>query len=313
MGPCVHHDMVTSPVSGNTYVLATRASSVDGTGTAWDACGTMSRFLDDGFRVLDSSWAPVAEYFLMEDYGYDPRVDGGPKATRLASRPEACDSVNWTRTFDSAYDVIEWTHANSLASSNYGAREVIDMSIRQWDQVVRFDSATGELLWRLSPNEGYGDWGNVVLAPGIVGEASFQEQHDVHAVGPDTLMMLDNNGDPTGARVLEIALGRRPLAATIRKSWALVDGSGNPLDCPLEGTGQYVPGTTDEHILAVCSDEYAFMELADATGNVGTAPPLFVQLPDGSAEPICTAGGPASRDEILGWHKAYPLVSIGEF
>jgi hypothetical protein len=312
VGPCIHHDVVKSNESGNTYTLATRLSDVDPIGTAWEEnCGSGSRFLDDGYRVLDEDWTVTSEHYLMGDYGYDPAIDGGPRAERFAMRPEACDSVNWTRTFDSTYGVIEWTHANALSASNFGEREVLDYSIRQWDQVLRFDSATGALLWRLSPNEGYTDWGPIDTAPGVVGEPTFMEQHDAHAVGADMLMMLDNNGDPNGARVLELVLGRRPISTTIRRSWALVDGAGDPLDCPLEGTGQFVPDS--QHVLAVCSEEYAFMELDDPTGNSGTSPPLFVQLPDGTTDPICTTGGPSDRNQILGWHKAYPLATVGSF
>jgi hypothetical protein len=312
MGPCIHHDVVKSNETGRTYTLATRFSDVDPTGTAWeDNCGTGSHFLDDGYRVLDRDWTVVAEYYLMDDYGYDPAIDGGPRAAMYGRRPEACDSANWTRTFDPAWGAIEWTHANALSASNFGAREVLDYSIRQWDQVLRFDAATGELLWRLSPHEGYTDWGPVRIQPGVVGEAAFSEQHDVHAVGTDTLMMLDNSGDPNGARAIELVLGRRPLTTTIRRAWALVDGSGAPLDCPLEGTAQTVPQS--QHVLSVCSAEYAFVELDDPSGRSGTPPPLFVQLPDGATDPTCTAAGPADRDEILGWHKAFPLARIGGF
>jgi hypothetical protein len=313
VGPCIHHDVYKSNQTGNMYLLATRFSDVDPTGTAWEEnCGTgTSYFLDDGYQVLDADWSVTDERFLMGDYGYDPTVDGGPRGERYAMRPDSCDSSNWTRTFDPAYGVIEWTHANALSASNFGAREVLDYSIRQWDQVLRFDPATGELLWRLSPHEGYTDWGTFRMAPGVVGEVTFSEQHDVHATGEDMLMMFDNNGDPNGARVLELVLSRRPLNTTIRRSWAIVDGSGAPLDCPLEGTAQMIPGSS--HILSVCSAEYAFMELDDPSGNSGTPPPLFVQLPDGTSDPICTAAGPSDRDDILGWHKAFPMASIGSF
>jgi hypothetical protein len=313
VGPCVHHDVYESNETGRTYAIATRFSSVDAAGTAWeDHCGTgNSRFLDDGYLVLDDDWAITSDHFLMDDYGYDPTIDGGPNAEYYASRFDACDSGTWTSNFDPAYGVIDWTHANALAASSFGGREVLDYSLRQWDQVLRFDTATGDLLWRLSPNEDYNDWGTFRMAPGVVGPATFSEQHDVHATAEDTLMMVDNTGDPNGARVIEVVLARRPLSATIRRAWALVDASGAPLDCPLEGTARTVPGS--QHVMSVCAAEYAFLEMDDPTGNSGTPPPLFVQLPDGTPDRICTAGGPMDRDEILGWHKVFPLASIGSF
>jgi hypothetical protein len=313
-GPCVHHDVFKSDDTGNTYMLATRASTSDAMGTAWESrCGTGSRFLEDGFRVVDSNWDDLADYSLMADYGYDPTVDGGPGDTTVAARPGSCDSTLWN-SFDPAYGVIEWTHTNSISASSFGGSEVIDLSLREWDQVLRFDATTGELLWRLSPNSGYSDWGSVRKDTSIAGRADFRGQHDVHGVGPDTIMMLDNSGDPTATRVLEIELDSAPLAARITKSWALVDAAGDPLKCTIEGTGQQVPGSSADHVLAMCAQEYAFVELDDPTGNTGTPPPLFVQLPDGRGdEEICTTGGPTNVHDIHGWHKAYPAARLGEF
>jgi hypothetical protein len=313
VGPCVHHDVSESNETGRTYAIATRFSSVDAAGTDWEAkCGTgTSRFLDEGYLVLDEDWTITSDHYLMDDYGYDPTVDGGPNADYYSTRFDACDSSTWTSNFDPAYGVIDWTHANALAASSFGGREVLDYSLRQWDQILRFDTATGDLLWRLSPHADYTDWGTIRIAPGVVGAANFSEQHDVHATGDDILMMVDNTGDPNGARVIEVVLARRPLGATIRRAWALVDGSGAPLDCPLEGTARTVPGS--QHVMSVCANEYAFLEMDDPSGNSGTPPPLYVQLPDGTTDPICTTGGPSDRDEILGWHKVFPLANLGSF
>ncbi len=313
-GPCVHHDVFKSDATGNTYMLATRASTMDATDTAWESrCGTGSLFLEDGFRVVDSDWNDGSERYLMADYGYDPTIDGGPGDTTVAARPGSCDSDLW-HSFDPSYGVIEWTHTNSISASTFDSTEVIDLSLREWDQILRFDSSTGDLLWRLSPNSGYSDWGSVRKESTIAGRASFKGQHDVHAVGPDTLMMLDNTGGGGGSRVLELELRSAPLSATITKSWALVDAVGDPLVCTIEGTGQQVPDSAGDHVLAMCSQEYSFVELDDPTGNTGTAPPLFVQVPDGhGTEPICTVGGPTNVHDIQGWHKGYPAARLGAF
>jgi hypothetical protein len=91
----------------------------------------------------------------------------------------------------------------------------------------------------------------------------------------------------------------------------VVDAAGNPLECPLEGTAQNIPGS--DHVMAMCAEAYAFVELDDPTGADGTSPPLFIQLPDGTPDDFCTSGGPSQRADILGWHKAFPMASIGEF
>ena len=312
-GPCVHHDVFHSNETGNTYMLSTQTSTTGPTGTEWESkCGgTGSVFLNDGFRAVDENWDDLGQYYLMSDYGYDPTIDGGPEAASVASRPDSCKASLWN-SFDPAHGVMEWTHVNSIAASSFGGSEVIDLSLREWDQILRFDAATGDLIWRLSSNDGYTDWGPVRKESGITGRATFKGQHNVHAIAEDTLMMLDNNGDTAGSRVLELELRTAPLSATITKSWAVVDAAGDPLNCTIEGSGEQVPDS--DHVLAMCATEYAFVELDDPTGNNGTPPPLFVQLPDGhGAEDICTTGGPTNIHDIQGWHKGYPASRLGEF
>jgi hypothetical protein len=310
LGPCVNHDMYVSNDTGNTYALATKVSTVDPTGTAWgDECGTDSRFLDEGFFVLDSSWSPIAEHFLIDDYGYDPAVDGGPVEDAMARRADACASSLWKRTFDPTVGVIEWMHANAISASKFGSSEVIDYSLRDWNQVIRFDADTGDRLWSLSADPAYSDWGTLLKARGIVGRAKFQGQHGVHAIAENTVMMLDNRGAGSQSRVLEIELTTDPVAATIQKSWAVVDDSGDPLLCNTEGTAELVAGS--DHVMALCSTRHAVMELDDPTGNTGTPPPLFVGLP--LDDTFCLANGPTSVRDIKGWHKGYPAARIGAF
>jgi hypothetical protein len=315
MGPCIHHDIVRSNDTGNTYAVAAKVSAVDPTDTEWDArCDTTSRFLDEGYVVLDSDWSVAGDNFLIEDQGFDPAVDGGPNASAFAMAPGSCDSRHWSGTFDSAYGIIDWGHQNALSVSSFDGDEVIDLSYKQWDRILRFDAATGDLLWSLSPNAGYSDWGRVRVDASVTGAADFDSQHDVHAISSNRLMMVDNRGEPTGSRVLEIELTEGPPAMTwIRKSWAITDAAGDPVRCPIEGTGHQVPGSTDDHILSICAEEFAIMELTDPTGASGTPPPLYISLPDGTPVDFCLSGGPAARGEIMGWHKAYPLDRVGEF
>ena len=314
MGPCLHHDVVRSNETGNIYAVAAQVSSVDPTGTEWDLrCDTTSRFLDEGYVVLDSTWSVTDENFLISDVGWDPAVDGGPGASSYAMIPASCASRHWSGVFDPAYGIIDWGHENSLAVSSFDGDEVIDLSFKLWDQVVRFDALTGEQLWSLSPNAGYSDWGTVQIAAGVSGAADFDGQHDVHPLSSDRLMMIDNRGDPIGSRVLEIELRERPLATIIRKSWMLVDPVGDPLRCGFQGTAQPVPGSTDDHVLSMCADDFSIMELDDPTGGTGSAPPLHISLPDGTTDAFCASGGPADRREIQGWHRGYPLARVGEF
>jgi hypothetical protein len=314
MGPCLLHDVARSNETGNTYAVAAAVSSVDPTGTEWDLrCDTSSRFLDEGYVVLDSDGAVTGDNFIIADAGFDPAVDGGPDASTYAKSPGSCASHHWAGVFDPAYGMIDWGHENSLAVSSFGGDEVIDLSFKQWDEIVRFDALTGDLLWTLSPNAGYSDWGPVQMAAGVAGPADFDSQHDVHPISSSRLMMLDNRGSPVGSRVLEVELRAKPLVTVIQKSWALVDAAGDPLRCPKQGTAQPVPGSTDDHVLSTCADEWSIMELDDPTGGTGSPPPLYISLPDGTSEPFCASGGPASRRDIQGWHRGYPLERVGEF
>jgi hypothetical protein len=311
-GPCIHHDAWKSDTTGRTYVLATRQSSTDSGGTLWeDNCGTDSVFLDDGFHVLDSAWSITSSRYLMTTYGYDPAVDPGPNAATTSMRPSSCDAITWNAYLDPAWGNIDWTHANSLAAVRSGAAEVLDVSLKEWDQVLRVNSMTGALIWKLSADTSDSDFGTLGIAAGVAGEAAFADQHDVHATATNTLMMFDNQGDPGGARVLEIGLVPSTDTATINKSWAVVDDAGDPLECNLEGSGNTIPGST--RVLAMCNDNHSFMELVDDSGNTGSAPPLYVYLPDGTSVDYCTSGGPTDPGRIRGWQRAFPLANVGEF
>jgi hypothetical protein len=313
-GPCPHHDVFKSDDTGRTYVLASKRTTVDATGTAWDrSCGTDAYFVDDGFDVLSSRSDDVtAEHSVMSDYGYDPTVDGGPHEAELSSRPAACEADTWNNIFDPAWGTIDWTHANAIGASKYGASEMVDVSLKEWNQVLRFNANTGELVWSLSSESGWSDFGTIGKAAGIVGDADFAGQHEVHPVGPDTLLIFDNHGAGGGARVLELALDTSAWSATIEKSWAMVDAGGRALGCGIEGSGELVPDSADGHVLGDCPAKYTISELDDPTGNTGT-PALSISLPDGTHDAFCTAGGPTSRASIMGWQRAFPLAHVGEF
>jgi len=70
-----------------------------------------------------------------------------------------------------------------------------------------------------------------------------------------------------------------------------------------------VPGSTN--VLANCNDENTIVELSDATGATGTAPPLVISFP--SSTNFCTAGGPGNTNDLRGWHRAFPIENLGVF
>jgi hypothetical protein len=315
-GACIHHDAYKSDTSGLTYVLSSKFDEADATDTDWeDMCGTTSRFINDGYQILSRRYTVSNSRFLMDNYLFDPTDDGGPNAEEDAAARNACESVTWDHFFDGAWGMIDWTHANALAGSNFGTMEVLDLSVKGWDEIIRVNANSGVRMWTLSSHADRSDWGELQIATGIEGEAAFGDQHDPHAVSSTAMMMFDNLGDPTGARVLRITMAGRGATrtATIDRSWAVVDAAGNPLYCPLEGSGQEVPDTSGARVLANCNDEYTVAELSDATGATGSVPPLAISLPDGSSDDFCLAGGPSDRSRIRGWHRSFPLSHVGEF
>jgi hypothetical protein len=305
-GPCFHHDAWKSDVTGKTYVLSTTQDlDTSPAGTAWDDVGcSVSYFNDDGFSVLTGPKVTDVGY-LMTDFGYDPATDGGPR-----EGDSACSSSTWGTNF--AYDSIDWTHINSIsAASTVGGNEVIDVSLKQWDQIVRINPITNRVLWRLSPHEDYSDL-DLEMAPGVAGPASFGDQHDVHSDGDGHLLMLDNTGD-AGSRVLRLsfqgALGMAPpTTAVIDRSWVLTNADGAPLECPIEGSAEIVPGTTGDTVLALCNAAHTIAELSDSDGLIDGVPALVVSLP---MIDVCPTG--ISLSAVAGWYRAFPLETVGEF
>jgi hypothetical protein len=311
-GPCVHHDAIQSEETGNTYVIATKESGMDPTGTLWEACGTDSNFINDGFQVLDSSYAKLDELYLMTDYGYDPLVEPGPLSRTITEESDVCAASTWVNYLTN--DVIDWTHANSLDLSVVGGVEVLDFSLHGWDQVIRVNADDGSYITSIAGNPEHSDLGSLRMATGIGGDATFSAQHDVHSVGYDTMMMLDNLGDRVGSRVLRISnISTDP---TIDRNWVLLDATGKPMECPVEGSAQEVPGTGGDNVLSVCQDEYAVVELDDYDGYSPKStnhPPLVITLPDGTTDDFCTVDGPSNRRFLRGLYRAYPLAALGSF
>jgi hypothetical protein len=308
-GPCVHHDAFKSDVSGRTYVLSSTQSARDAIGTAWeDRCGTDSRFVDDGITTLSRTGTLLGAKYLMTDYGFDPAEYGGPNEEEVVAYGRACDGL--TYRFDFEFGAMDWTHSNNITATKFGPVEILDFSLKEWDAIVRFQASTGAHLSTLSPHADISSW-TLGIAEGIQGPATFKAQHDSHEIGVNQLLLYDNLGDPVGARVIRFVTDLDADTATIDRSWVLVDQDGTPLSCPIEGSGQLVPGSGGENVLANCNDENTIVELDDWTGNTGTAPPLVISLPD---EDYCADDtGPRNRQNILGWHKAFPAVSVGAF
>jgi len=314
VGPCPSHDAFKSDVTGATYVLVSGASGVGIAGNpTWTRPVCKSppyQFLHDGVHALDEDYGVLFTKYFMDDLGYDPAVDPGPNA------PAGCaDSPAWIHSLNPAYHWIDWLHVNTVSGTDDG--KYLDISMKQMDQVARIQADGGGTapVWTLAGDSAYSSFG--ALRSTVIGSTTFASQHDVHEVGTDTILMLDNKGNPGAApgtvatRALSISFTNGPSpSARIEKSWALVDDNPvivSPLACPFKGSAQLVPGDSDS-VLALCHDEWVIEELNDPTG-AETSPSLYISLPP---ENVCPTTG-TERPGIDGWYRAYPLDRIGEF
>jgi hypothetical protein len=193
--------------------------------------------------------------------------------------------------------------------------------MKQMDQVARIQADGGGTgpVWTLAGDSAYSSFGS--LRSNVVGSTTFASQHDVHAMGDGTILMLDNKGNPgarpgtVATRVLSISFTNEPTpSARIEKSWALVDDNPvviSPLACPFKGGAQEVPGdTSGDSVLALCHDEWVIEELNDPTG-AETRPSLYISIPPAPYEACPTTG--TARPGIDGWYRAYPRETIGDF
>jgi hypothetical protein len=316
LGPCPHHDAFKSDLTGETFALVTANSGLSTVGnpfwTRFFCEAPPYRFMADGFQVLDHDYAESFTQYLVPDLGYDPAVDGGPRA------PQGClATTGWANTLSPEFKWLDWTHANSISGTPDG--EFLDISLKEWDQIIRVraDGSGSGPEWRLAGNPDYSDF---ELSTEVLGPATFAGQHDPHMLDSATMMLFDNLGNPgeepgtAASRVLQLALDEDARTAAIEKAWVLTHNNDLPtsLECPTKGSGHLVPGDpTGNSVLALCHESYAIEELNDPTG-AEERPSLYITLPRFPAD-VCPEPGPSSREVIQGWYRAYPLENLGDF
>lgn len=338
-GQCIGHDAFRSDSTGKTYVITSEDSTEDYTGTTWDpgCLADNPNFVDDGYSDYTGTTLN-AQTFLMADYGgkgsldlYDP---ADPVGTGNPTDGEgACDADYWLRAFD--LPVLDWTHINSVSAYKPAGVEYVDVSLKEWNQIVRFDDS-GVLKWSLSGDgSAAGSINLSANAAGISGNAAFGDQHDLHTEGgTDNFVFFDNTGNASydafgvwtggASRAVQIAMtggsaGSRN-AAQIVKAWAMVNptSTSTELYCPAQGSAELVPGMAAS-MLALCAAEYTVEEFTSANGDgaTGHTPNFSISLPTTG---VCDAGAedggtayPSARTALHGWYRAYPISKVGVF
>jgi hypothetical protein len=344
VGPCFSHDAFYSDSTSRTYVLATNKSAIDytGLGTGWDTstadgCGsdvtpgpTASFFTDDGYEYYTGAPPSLAfSNFIVTDHG--GAGDIGDPTVAVNDGEGACLGGYWDNALEDY--TIDWTHINSISAYRPATVEYVDISLKNWDEVIRFDGMGG-LKWRMT-GDGRTGTGIFTVTNSVSGDAAFADQHGVH-VDPATgdILMFDNTGDTTGSRGLRIDLTcSNPGACTagdIGAAWYVVDpaNTSNARDCPDQGSAELVGSSGS--ILLDCNDYYLIEEFDSAAGDgaTGHTPDLVVTLPyvglaDGSDsttdgdtndDNVCDGDGyPTERALLRGLYRAYPLATVGEY
>lgn len=128
---------------------------------------------------------------------------------------------------------VNWTHGNSMALDADGNLLV---SFRSLSEITKISTATGAVIWRL------GGRANQFTFEGTP-EPAFIGQHGLRLIGPGTLQLLDNRGDPTGSRVERYQLDE--VAHTARRV-----GTFSSLPAVIGLLGGSVQQLAEGHVLA---------------------------------------------------------------
>jgi hypothetical protein len=123
---------------------------------------------------------------------------------------------------------VNWTHGNSLDVDPDG---YLLVSFRNLGEVTKIDPRTGEVVWRM---------GGRANQFGFVGAATpaFAGQHSVRAVAADTVLLLDNAGQPGDTRAERYVIAKASDSARLVRSY----GSVPPVTTLIGGSVQHLPG-----------------------------------------------------------------------
>lgn len=112
-----------------------------------------------------------------------------------------------TPAFDPATtaDVIDWTHANSVFVDKPGSYKFATLSLRNWNQVVRYNFDLGTIAWELNGGDPARSDLTLTAASTSLEPADFGGQHHV-TYDNGQLMLFDNrqgiSTSDTDARVI---------------------------------------------------------------------------------------------------------------
>jgi len=202
-------------------IYSTYSYGMDNSGTPNDQFFTPEGFALDvhDLQILkDGSYYILGREHLTIDMSQ--YVDGGDTEALLITHTihhmDANDNEIWRWRSIDHYDIfdvddhidltqhqIDWTHCNAIEIDNDGN---ILLSTRNFDEITKIDSKTGEIIWRLGGKKNQFRFINDTLG--------FSRQHDVRRRSNGNLMMFDN-GHPQFSSYVEYKLNEDSLTATL--------------------------------------------------------------------------------------------------
>ena len=145
---------------------------------------------------------------------------------------------------------INWTHGNAIDLDGDGHLLV---SYRNLNEVIKINTRTGAILWRLGGNHNDFRFENITGSP-------FSRQHGARALGTDGVILLDNLGEPSFSRAERYAVDEVSREARILQSCGYSAG----LIAQIGGSAQLV---ADSHILVSFGNGAGVKEY-DSSGRV---------------------------------------------
>lgn len=148
----------------------------------------------DSKRITKTFWVTAIEYDTNKKVVFEWRAKDYVKQ-------EDADTF-----FLTGNPLVSWTHANSIDLDHDGN---ILMSLRNYNQILKINRTTGEIMWRLGGNNSSLKFINCPVP--------FYGQHDARSIGNNRLTLFDNgnNNVPHGARALEFELDEKKKTATL--------------------------------------------------------------------------------------------------